>query len=53
MLVVAFGAGGLTNLVMSKAVPVGYVIVGLIVLVAIILLVARAVRITRTGKFEG
>ncbi len=50
MLVVAFGAGGLINLVMSRAIPAGYVIIGLIVLVAVILLAARVMRTVRASR---
>ena len=53
MLVVAFGAGGLINLVMTRAVPAGHVIIGLIVLVVIILLVARVIRTVRSEHSKG
>jgi ferrous iron transport protein B len=47
MLVAAFGAGALTNLVMSRVIPVGHVIIGLIVMVVVILLVSRVLRTIR------
>lgn len=53
MLVAAFGAGGLTNLVMSRMVPVSHVILGLIILVVVISLVARAVRTARVRHSKG
>jgi ferrous iron transport protein B len=47
MLIAAFGAGALTNLVMSRVVSVGHVIIGLIVMVVVILLVSRVLRTIR------
>ncbi len=47
MLIAAFGAGGLTNLVMSRMVPVTHVVIGLIILVVVILLVSRVLRTVR------
>ncbi|HHX26586.1 MAG TPA: ferrous iron transporter B [Firmicutes bacterium] len=50
MLVAAFGAGALTNLVMSRVVSVGRVIIGLIVMVVVILLVSRVLRTIRVSQ---
>jgi ferrous iron transport protein B len=50
MLIAAFGAGGLANLVMSRIVPVGYVIISLIVLVVVILAVTRVLRTMRIRR---
>ena len=50
MLVAAFGAGALTNLVMSRVVSVGRVIIGLLVMVVVILLVSRVLRTIRVSQ---
>ena len=50
MLIAAFGAGGLTNLIMSRMVPVRYVIIGLILLVAVVFSVARVIRTIRNSQ---
>jgi ferrous iron transport protein B len=50
MLVAAFGAGALTNLVMSRVVSVGHVIIGVIVMVVVILLVSRVLRTIRVSR---
>jgi ferrous iron transport protein B len=50
MLIAAFGAGALTNLVMSRVVSVGHVIIGVIVMVVVILLVSRVLRTIRVSR---
>ncbi|NLB73118.1 MAG: ferrous iron transporter B [Firmicutes bacterium] len=52
MLIAAFGAGGLTNLIMSRMVPVRYVIIGLILLVAVVFSVARVIRTIRNSQLH-
>jgi ferrous iron transport protein B len=52
MLVAAFGAGALTNLVMSRVVSVGRVIIGLIVMVVVILSNERDGYTDKQSKYD-
>ena len=50
MLVVSLGAGGLTNLVLSRMIPVRYVIIGIIALIALVYSSARAMRALKSRR---
>ena len=50
MLIVSFGAGGLTNLVLAKMVPAQYIIIGILVLIALVYSSARAVRAMKSRR---
>lgn len=51
-LIAAFGAGALTNIVMSRTVPVAYIFVGIFLLIAVVILVTRALKTTKLKYSE-
>ena len=51
-LIAAFGAGALTNTVMSRTVPVAYIFVGIFLLIAVVILVTRALKTTKLKYSE-
>lgn len=51
-LIAAFGAGALTNTVMSRTVPVAYIFVGIFLLIAVVILVTQALKTTKLKYSE-
>ena len=51
-LIAAFGAGALTNIVMSRTVPVAYIFVGIFLLIAVVILVTQALKTTKLKYSE-
>jgi len=51
-LIAAFGAGALTNTVMSRTVPVAYIFVGIFLLIAVVILVTQALKTTKLEYSE-